>query len=76
MLLGLGAHGHELLLQGLVLLLQGLLVVGGLGTGLLLGLFLLGHGLGLLLFAVALPLGLVFHLVVGGLVGVGSVGGG
>lgn len=47
-LLRLRAHGHELLLQGLVLLLQGLLLRGGLGAcGLLVllllgGLFLLG----------------------------------
>ena len=78
LLLGLVAHGHELLLQGLVLLLEGLFAVGGLGAGALGGLlFLLRHSLGLLLLfatALGLLLGLVVHFV-GGFVCVGSVGG-
>ena len=78
LLLGLVAHGHELLLQGLVLLLHGLQFVGGLGAALLffLGLLLLlGHGLGLLLLLLAGLGGLFVHFAVGGLVGVGSGGG-
>lgn len=57
------------------MLLQGLLLVGGLGAGLLLGFFgLLGLFALELLFL--LFLGLVVHFAVGGLVGVGSGAGG
>jgi len=79
------AESHDLLLQGLVLLLEGLVLGGGffhflgLGVGFLLlgrhGLGLLGLLLLLLLFAAAGGLGLVWAFVVGGggVVGVGGL---
>ena len=69
LLLRLLAHGHELLLQCLILLLQRLGLVCSLMAGLLLGLFLLSCNLVVLLLLALLWL--IVHLAVGGLIGVG-----